>query len=162
MALKHTATAVGVHAFGTRWKISFSLGQYTTVFQTEVYVIKACVVEKPDRNYRNRNTHILSDSQAANKALRNYRITSKLVWDCHQCLMLLSNITRVLAAMKWQISWPNWHLNNRSQGQNQLVASPLELSRKRSGTGKMRPPEALGILKWTYTGKGTHTGTHCQ
>jgi ribonuclease HI len=54
---------------GTRRKLSFSLGQYTTVFQAEVYAIKACAVENLDRNYKNRNISILSDSQAAIKAL---------------------------------------------------------------------------------------------
>jgi hypothetical protein len=31
----------------------------------EVYAIKACAVEILDRNYKNRNIYILSDSQAA-------------------------------------------------------------------------------------------------
>jgi hypothetical protein len=42
------------------WGVCFSLGQYTTVFQTEVYVIRACAVHNLDRNNRNRNIHILS------------------------------------------------------------------------------------------------------
>jgi hypothetical protein len=35
-------TGAGVYCFGTRQKLSFSLGQYRTVFQAEVYVIEAC------------------------------------------------------------------------------------------------------------------------
>jgi hypothetical protein len=35
----------------------------------EVYAIKACAVENLDRNYKNRNLYILSDGQAAIKAL---------------------------------------------------------------------------------------------
>jgi hypothetical protein len=62
---------------------NFSLKQYTTVFQAEVYAIKACAVENQDRNYNNRNIYIPSDSQAAIKGLGKYLITSKLVWDCH-------------------------------------------------------------------------------
>jgi hypothetical protein len=50
-------------------KLSFSLGQYTTVFQAEVYAIKACAAKNVDRDYKNRNIYILSDSQAAIKAL---------------------------------------------------------------------------------------------
>jgi hypothetical protein len=76
-------TGAGVYGYGTRWKLSFSLGQYTTVFQAEVYAIKACTVENLDRNYRNKNIYILSDSQAAIKVLDNYQINPKLVWDCH-------------------------------------------------------------------------------
>jgi hypothetical protein len=34
-----------VFGYRTRSKLSFSLGQYTTVFQAEVYTIKACTVE---------------------------------------------------------------------------------------------------------------------
>jgi hypothetical protein len=40
-------------------------------------------VENLDRNYKNRNIYILSDSQAAIKALGKHQNTSKLVWDCH-------------------------------------------------------------------------------
>jgi hypothetical protein len=64
-----------------------SLEQYITVFQAEVYAIKACTVENLDRNYENRNIYILSDCQAAINALDKYPITSKLVWDCHESLI---------------------------------------------------------------------------
>jgi hypothetical protein len=42
-------TGAGVYCVGTRRKFSFSLGQYTTVFQAEVYAIKACAAENFDR-----------------------------------------------------------------------------------------------------------------
>jgi hypothetical protein len=48
----------------------------TMVFQAKVYAIKACAVENLDRNYKNRNIYILSDSQAAIRALGNNQITS--------------------------------------------------------------------------------------
>jgi ribonuclease HI len=70
-------------------KLSYSLGQYTTVFQAEVYASKGRVVENLDRKYRHRNIHILSDSQVAIKALSSQRITSKLIWDCQQSLLQL-------------------------------------------------------------------------
>jgi hypothetical protein len=53
-------TGAGVYCHGTRQKLSFSLGQYTAVFQAEVYAINACSVENLDRNCKNRNTYILS------------------------------------------------------------------------------------------------------
>jgi hypothetical protein len=84
------STEAGVYCYGTGRKLSFSLGQYTMVFQAEVYAIKACAVEHLDRNYKNRNICILSDSQAAIKALDKHRITSKLVWDWHQSLTQLA------------------------------------------------------------------------
>jgi hypothetical protein len=58
-----------------------------------VYAIKACVVENLDRNYKNREIYILSDSQAIIKVLSNHWITSELVWDCHQSLMQLAKHT---------------------------------------------------------------------
>jgi hypothetical protein len=79
-------TGAGVYCYSTGWKLSFSLGQYRAVFQAEVYAIKACADENVDRNYKNRNIYILSDSQAAIKALDKHQITSKLVWDCCQSL----------------------------------------------------------------------------
>jgi ribonuclease HI len=69
-----------VYYYGTKQKLSVSLGQYTTVFQAEVYAIKTCADENRDTNYKNRNIYILSDSQAAIKALDKHQITSKLVW----------------------------------------------------------------------------------
>jgi ribonuclease HI len=92
-----------VYCDGTRRKLSFSRGQYATVFQAEVYAIKACAVENLDRNYRNRNIYILSYSQAAIKALGKHYITSKLVWDCHQSLMQLAEHNRV------QLIWVPGH-----------------------------------------------------
>jgi hypothetical protein len=83
-------TGAGVYNDGTRQKLIFSLGEYTTVYQEEVYAIKACAVKNLDRNYRNRSIYIPSDSQAAIKALDKYQITSKLVWDCHQSLTQLA------------------------------------------------------------------------
>jgi hypothetical protein len=52
---------------------NLSRGQCTTIFQAEVYSIKACAIENPDRDYKNRNIYILSGSQAAIKALGKYR-----------------------------------------------------------------------------------------
>jgi ribonuclease HI len=108
-----------VYCDGTRRKLSFSLGQYTTVFQAEVYAIKACAVE----NYRNRNIYILSDSQAAIKALGKHQITSKLVWDCHQCLIQLAEHNRV------QLIWvPGNEGIDGNETADQLVRTGFENS----------------------------------
>jgi hypothetical protein len=122
-----------VYGHGTRRKLSIGLGQYTRAFQVVVYAIKTCTVENLDRNYRNRNIYILTDSQAAIKALGNHQINSKLVWDCHQSLIQLARHNRVqliwvpgqrvLLVMKWQINWQGWDLNICSQDLNQLAQS---------------------------------------
>ena len=39
------------------------------VFQAEIYTIKACIMENIEVGYKDRNTYIISDSQAAIKAL---------------------------------------------------------------------------------------------
>jgi ribonuclease HI len=142
-------TGAGVYCHGTKRKLSFSLVQYTTVFQAEVYAIKECAVENLDRDYKNRNIYIISNSQAAIESLGQHQITSKLVWDCHQSLMQLAKLNRV------QLIWVPGHegiagnetadllgkqdlniLNIRSQDLNQPVASQLGLARDRSGTGQ--------------------------
>jgi predicted transcriptional regulator len=60
-----------------------------------VYVNKAFPVENLDRDYKNRNIYILSDTQAAIKTLDNYQIKSKLVWDCYQSLVERAKHKRV-------------------------------------------------------------------
>jgi hypothetical protein len=41
-------TGAGVYCHETRKKLSFRLGKYTTIFQAEVYDIKACTAENVD------------------------------------------------------------------------------------------------------------------
>jgi hypothetical protein len=79
------------------------LGNTQQYSRAEVCVIKTCAVENLDRDYKNRNTYILSDSQAAIKVLGKYQITSKLVWDWHQSLIQLARHNRV------QLIWMPGH-----------------------------------------------------
>jgi hypothetical protein len=73
----NNGTGAGVYGHGVRKKLSFTFGQYTTVFQAEVYAIKACTIENLDRCYRNRNICILLCRQAAIKSLDNYQTNPK-------------------------------------------------------------------------------------
>jgi hypothetical protein len=50
-------TGAWVYHYGTRQKLSFSLGKHITAFQAEVHAIKACTAECMD--YKNRNIDIL-------------------------------------------------------------------------------------------------------
>jgi ribonuclease HI len=54
-------------------------------------------------NFTNMNMYILSDIQAAIKALDKHQITSKLVWDCHQSLTQLARHNSV------QLIWVPGH-----------------------------------------------------
>jgi ribonuclease HI len=104
-----------VYGYGTRQKINFSLGKCTTVFHSEVYAIKAYAADNLDRDYKNRNISILPDSQVAIKALDNYEIDSKLVWDC---LVKLAKHNRV------QQIWMSGHKGIEG---NEIADQPAKL-----------------------------------
>jgi ribonuclease HI len=143
-----------VYCYGTGRKLSLSLGQYTTIFQAEVYAIKSCAVENLDRNYKNRNIYILSDSQEAIKALDTHQITSKLAWDCYQSLTQLARRNRV------QRTWVPGHegiVRNEMAdqlartGSEHLFTGPepscgisVELPSKRSVTEQTETTENIG------------------
>jgi hypothetical protein len=73
-----TNEGTGANCCGMGQRFIFSLGWNTTVFLTEVYAIKGCADENFERGYCNRNIYILSDSQAAVRALDSCRIYSRL------------------------------------------------------------------------------------
>jgi hypothetical protein len=97
------------------------------------------MAKNPNRNYRNRNIYILSDSQAVIKYPGNQWITSKLVWDSISPSCNWPHITefscrcqgmRMLLLTKQQINWMIWDRNIRSEDLNQLAASQWEFPRK--------------------------------
>jgi ribonuclease HI len=52
-------------------------------------------MENIEKGYAGKNIYILSDSEAAIKALDIFHINSKLVWDCHQSLMKVAEHKRI-------------------------------------------------------------------
>jgi hypothetical protein len=138
---------------------------YTTVFQAEVYAIRAYTVDNLERNYKNRNICILSDIQAAIKAPGKHQFTSKLVWDCHQ----LAKHNSV------QLVWVPGHKNivghetadqlARTGSEHPFIGPEpacgiqLEFPRRQSGTGRTEIIKTLGIHNWTQTG---NTNALCQ
>jgi ribonuclease HI len=119
--------------------------RHTGVFQAEVYANKACLDENLERGCRNRKIYILSDNQAAIKALGKYQITSKLVWDCHQSLIQLARHNRVqlilvpghegIAGNELADQLARLGSEHPSRYLNRPVASPFELLKERSATG---------------------------
>jgi len=53
-------------------------------------IIKECILENMEKGCKGKYIYILSDSQAAIKALNNSQINSELVWDCYQSLVKLA------------------------------------------------------------------------
>jgi hypothetical protein len=49
-----------VYGHGTRQAFNFTLGQFTTVFQAEVYTVRECADENIKRGYCERDIYILN------------------------------------------------------------------------------------------------------
>jgi ribonuclease HI len=90
-------------------------------------------MENIEKGYKSWNIYILSDSQAAIKALNNFQINSKLVWDCHQSLMRLAQHNRV------QLIWVLGHMGIDG---NEMAD---RLARQGSSRPFIGPEPALGI-----------------
>jgi hypothetical protein len=70
-------SGAGIHGKTLRHDIYVSLGQYTTIFQAKIYAIGACFQENLSWGYLGKCIHILSDSQAALKALIRHQTRSQ-------------------------------------------------------------------------------------
>jgi hypothetical protein len=65
-------TGAGVYSWCSRSEHTFSLGLHTTLFQAELHIIKACVMENTEKGYTRRNIYILFYSLAAIKSLDSF------------------------------------------------------------------------------------------
>ncbi|XP_073956502.1 uncharacterized protein [Choristoneura fumiferana] len=88
-----SGTGAGIHA--KDFNSSVSMGNYATVFQAETYAIIACAQENIDRKVREKTIYILSDSQAALKALTSPKVDSRLIYNGVQALNKLGRRNRV-------------------------------------------------------------------
>jgi hypothetical protein len=71
------------------------LGKFATVFQTEIYAILQCACENIRRAYRDKRILIISDSQAALKALSSPKVMSRLVAEYLDALSELAGLNEV-------------------------------------------------------------------
>jgi hypothetical protein len=62
------STDAGMYRWGSRKENSLSLGLHATVFQAEIYAMKACIMEGTEKCDMDRNIYIPSNSQTAIKA----------------------------------------------------------------------------------------------
>uniref|UniRef100_A0A0K8SGE5 RNase H type-1 domain-containing protein n=1 Tax=Lygus hesperus TaxID=30085 RepID=A0A0K8SGE5_LYGHE len=72
-----------------------SFGTNATIFQAEIHAIQLCAEEMLNTRLRNARIYILSDSQAALKAIASYTISSKLVWECQNTLRRVAQSNQV-------------------------------------------------------------------
>jgi hypothetical protein len=87
--------------------LSFLLGKFATVFQTEIYATLQCARENIRMAYKYTRILTLSDSQAAIKALSSSNVTSGLVAECldaPSALVSLNKVTLVWVPGHWR-SW---------------------------------------------------------
>jgi hypothetical protein len=93
--ISELVAGAGLYGFGTRKKLSFSLGQYTILFQAEVYAIVICATGNIDEDCKKgTSTFCRQSSCNQSTSLLLYQL-SKLIWNLHQFLMKLSEYIRI-------------------------------------------------------------------
>ena len=90
-----TKEGVGIGISGNGIALSKSLGLFASIFQAEIHAIELCAKIGLTRGLNSAKIYIISDSQAAVKALESHTIESRLVWDCLAALKQLATTNRV-------------------------------------------------------------------
>jgi ribonuclease HI len=90
-----SGTGSGIFGLRPNRTLSFPLGKFATVFQTEIYSILQCACEYIRKTYRNKRILIFSDSQAALQALSGLKVTSEMVVECLNALSALAGLNEV-------------------------------------------------------------------
>ncbi|XP_050680629.1 uncharacterized protein LOC126976369 [Leptidea sinapis] len=103
-----SGTGYGVFSDDLNIRIAASLGAHNTVFQAECMGIIEAVTATLTRKVKDYSIRILSDSKSVLQALQSHTITSKLIYNCHQCLReLCENNNQVT------LQWIKGHSNSR-------------------------------------------------
>lgn len=125
----------GAGVYGERPKVSISipLGKHATVFQTEIYALLWCIEENIRRTYKNKQILIITDSQAALKALLTCKTSSRLVDECLQRITELAEHNRV------KLVWVPGH--SGIPGNEKAD----ELARQGSNANMIGPEPSVGI-----------------
>jgi ribonuclease HI len=128
-------TGSGIYGQRPNRSYCFLLGKFATVFQTEIYGILQCAHENIRRAYKNKQILICSDSQAALKALRAPKVTSRLVAECLDALFGLARLNEVT------LLWVPGHQGILGNEQDD------KLARQASAMPILGPEPVLGIPK---------------
>lgn len=123
----------GAGIFSSNFSEIIALGKYATVFQAEVVAITAAAYELLCSENLLNTIRILSDSQAAIKAVGAVRTTSKVVADCKKVLSKLAISKNV------ELIWIPGHCNFDGNEEADKLA-------RQGSANKMTGPEpAVGI-----------------
>jgi ribonuclease HI len=128
-----SGTGSGICGLRPNSSLSFPLGKFSTVFQTDIYANLQSACENIRRAYKNKWILILSDSEAALKALSSPKVTSRLVAECLDALSELAGLNEVSLF---------WMLGHRGVFGNEEAD---KLARQASAKLLLGPELALGI-----------------
>lgn len=151
-----TGTGAGIYGQTPRCNISQPLGEYTTVFQAEIYAIDCCLRENLRRGYTGKNILICSDSQASIKALNSWVIKSKLVWEC------LENLKNLSVSNKVTLKWVPGHKGIEGNEKADALAregSATSFTGPEPATGTTKSSVRTKINQWVYRQHQTHWQT---
>ena len=87
--------STGVGVYGPKCQVRKALGKNASIFKGEVYAIQLCAEINLKKCLKGATINIMSDSQAALKALRSFTCESHAVYDCLDTLKCLSKDNRV-------------------------------------------------------------------
>ncbi|XP_069964799.1 uncharacterized protein [Bactrocera oleae] len=128
-----TPEGIGAGIAGPHTKLSIHMGCFPSIFQAEVLAISQCAVINLQRNYHNKSIAILSDSQAALKAISAYETRSLLVEEC------IGRLNRLSACNRVHLIWVPGH---KGVAGNELAD---ELARSAAATRMMGPEPCIAV-----------------
>lgn len=130
-------TGSGIYHENTKTGYTHSLGNLASIFQAEIHAITECARTNIEMTCQHRQTYIMSDSQAALKALQSQKTSSKLVMECFDTLNDLARQNKV--TLVW------------TPGHSGIVGNEKadELARQGASIRFMGPEPVLGITKKT-------------
>ncbi|KAJ8936560.1 hypothetical protein NQ318_017040 [Aromia moschata] len=114
-------------------EICINLGNFATVFLAEITAISACAQDMTRRSYTHKRIQIISDSQAALKALGAVEIHSQVVKDC------MDSLTKLAEHKSITLKWMRGHQGHEG---NEIADF---LAKKRAEVSLIGPEPTCGL-----------------